>query len=103
MNTNTTARTDTPRHRLGRPPKPVIVDSADAALLEQIVSSSFWPDFQVRKAKAILGMARGGRLCDVSTQLNYSKASIWRCRDRFRKGGVAALLMEGHRPASKAT
>lgn len=97
MHKNTTAPTDTSSRRLGRPPKAVILDAADAALLEQIASSPFWPEFQARKAKAVLAIAQGARVCDVVTQLHYSAPSIWRCRDRFRKGGVAALLIEGHR------
>lgn len=97
MHANTTAPTDTPSRRLGRPPKPVILDAADAGLLEQIATNPYWPDFQARKAKAVLAVAQGARVCDVSDQLHYSAPSIWRCRDRFRKGGVAALLIEGHR------
>lgn len=85
------------RRQSGRPANPLVLDANDAALLDQIATNGFWPEAQARKAKAVLAVAHGGRIRDVSAQLNYSPASIWRCRDRFRKGGVATLLIEGHR------
>src|SRR5271168_1200161 len=83
--------------RIGRPPKRLLLDPADAAMLEEIANSPVWPAFQVRKAKVVLAMANGGRVCDVAAQLGYGLTSIWRCGEKFRKGGVAELLKVGHR------
>ena len=87
MNGTNTQLTTHPA-RTGRPPKPVILDQLDKAHLEEMVGSGYWPEAMLRKVKAILALAEGNSVCDVAAQLNYSEASIRRCRMRFRHGGT---------------
>ncbi|OAI55010.1 hypothetical protein AYO44_13735 [Planctomycetaceae bacterium SCGC AG-212-F19] len=83
-------------HRTGRRPNPLVLDPTDAAHLEEIATNSFWPDHQARKAKAILAITNGGRVCDISAQLGISPPTLWRYRNRLLKGGVAGLLIDKH-------
>lgn len=94
MNETTTAIHNAHKARTGRRPNPLVLDPLDASHLEQIASSSFWPEFQSRKAKAILAIANGARVCDVTEQFGMSAPTLWRYRNRLLKGGVAGLLCE---------
>jgi len=96
MDDTTTPLPPSIRHP-SRPLKPLFLDAADVAMLEEIANCPVWPEFQIRKAKVIMAMANGGRVCEVSEQLGYGPTSIWRFRDQFRKGGVAGLLKVRHR------
>lgn len=78
----------------GRKPKNVPLDIEDERLLREIVASCFWSPSQTRRAEAVLGVARGNRLCQLAGQIGYSVASIRRACRRFEREGVVGLLTE---------
>ena len=82
----------------GRKPLPVPLDQEDEKLLREVVASSFWSPSQHRRARAVLGVARGGRLCQLTSEIGYSESSIRRACRRFRSEGLAGLLTERQRP-----
>src|ERR1700679_1201205 len=78
----------------GMKPHPVLVDEADEKLLREIIASPWWSRFHTRRAEAVLAVARGGRLCQLTKELGYSVASIRRACRKFQKEGVAGLLTQ---------
>lgn len=74
----------------GRKPLPVPLDQDDEELLREVVASSFWSPSQHRRARAVLGVARGGRLCQLADQIGYSPSSIRRACRRFQAEGLVS-------------
>jgi Homeodomain-like domain len=76
----------------GRMPDPIDLDPDDAAKLEEIVSSGAWPEFQVRRAKAILAIAKGAKGGETSKQLGIVHSTLWRYCKQYREEGLVGLL-----------
>jgi hypothetical protein len=61
-------------------------------MLRELIANPYWAEWQVRKAKAVLGIASGQRVCDLAAELKYSPPSIWRTCRRFERDGMSAVV-----------
>ena len=87
----------------GRKPLPVPLDENDEKLLREVVACTYWSPSQIRRAEAVLGVAQGGRLCQLAGQIGYSPASIRRACRSFQREGVMGLITEKMRPGRPRT
>jgi len=77
----------------GRRPRPLVIQPADLAVLQQIVRSKVRPAFQVLRARALLGVAAGEPIAAVADQSRFDPASVWRLCRRYEKQGLAAVTV----------
>jgi hypothetical protein len=82
------------KSRSGRKPKPIVLDHDQERLLNEVIASGHWAEWQTRRAKAILGVAGGARICDLVKELSFSRTSIQRTCRQFEREGIASLLTQ---------
>lgn len=78
----------------GRRPNRLAVAGRDHEALRLAAHSGSLPWFQVRRARAVLSIAAGERLCSVAARLECDQATVWRACRRYRHGGLACLLAD---------
>jgi transposase len=80
---------------------PTIVESAQRSLLERLARGRNTPHKVVLRAKIVLGHAEGMSKVAISETLQTSRPTVDVWLQRFRTGGVQALLQDAPRPGGK--
>jgi len=78
----------------GRKSKELAASQPDILALERVAHRDMSPWYQVRRARIILGLARGKRRTDIASQLGCDESTIWRTRERYRISGLTGLLVD---------
>src|ERR1019366_3837764 len=81
----------------GRRPDALTILPSDISKLERIAHSDRLPSFQVRRARIVLGIAKGWRCETLASQCNCNQATIYRTCQRYRHLGLAGLLQDERR------
>lgn len=81
----------------GRRPDALAILPSDISKLERIAHSDRLPSFQVRRARIVLGIAKGWRCETLASQCNCNEATIYRTCQRYRHLGLAGLLQDERR------
>jgi len=86
----------------GRRPRPLTLDAADRAVLQQVARADSLPWFQVRRARIVLAIASGERSQSVAARMECDEATVWRTCRRYEDSGGADLMAapsrSGHPP-----
>jgi transposase len=81
----------------GRRPRALPIAPADHAILEWVARGERLPRYQARRARIILGVARGEHLTQLAAQLGCHQSTIWRVCRRYERGGLSGLLSDGRK------
>src|SRR5262245_21311164 len=84
----------------GRKPEILTIPSPDVAELESVAHSEAAPWYQVRRARAVLGIAAGQRREDLAAQFECDESTIWRACQLYRNSGLGGLLADRRRGRS---
>jgi transposase len=84
----------------GRRPDVLTIRSSDISEFERIAHSDTLPWFRVRRARIVLGIARGQRREVLASQLDCDESTIWRACQRYQRLGLEGLLADQRRAHS---
>ena len=76
-------------------PEKLTVTQRDADVLQTAAHNGSLPWFQVQRARIVLALAAGERLCSVAARQECDTATVWRSCQRYRRGGLAKLFSDG--------
>ena len=81
----------------GRRPERLTIARRDADALHAAAQSDSLPWSQVRRAKIVLAIAHGEHQSSVAARLECDEATVWQTCQRYRRGDLAALFVDGRR------
>src|SRR5262245_33090845 len=82
----------------GRKPSPLLIDTHDRAILQEVARSETLPWYRVRRARTVLAIAAGQRTAAVASRLECDAGTVWRTCQRYKDTGVRGLLDAPQRP-----
>ena len=86
----------------GRKPCPLLIDSHNRTILQEVARSETLPWYQVRRARTVLAIAAGQRTSEVASRLECDAGTVRRSCRRYHDTGVRGLLEEPQRPGRPA-
>jgi hypothetical protein len=72
----------------GRRPCPLTIQATDTPILEPVARSRRLAWFQVKRARIVLAVAARERAHDVTSRLQFDRATVWRIYRRYEQGGL---------------